>query len=126
MLRRLCLLSFIFSFLLPAVAFAVVSFDKTAFEKAVAAGGPVIVHFHADWCPTCKAQDPIVAQIMAEPKFKDVRLFVADFDTEKGLKKALRVNVQSTFVVFKGGKEAARSTGQTAREAIEATFAKAL
>jgi hypothetical protein len=64
--------------------------------------------------------------VLAEPKMKDVQFFVADFDNEKALRKALRVSTQSTFVVFKGGKEAARSTGQTTREAIEATFAKAL
>jgi thiol-disulfide isomerase/thioredoxin len=101
-------------------------FEQAAFDKAVAAGGPVIVQFHADWCPTCKAQAPIVAQLMAEPKLKDVQLFVADFDNEKALKKALRVSTQSTFVVFKGGKEVARSTGQTTRPTIEDTFVKAL
>jgi len=103
-----------------------VPFDQAAFDKAVAAGGPVAVQFHADWCPTCKAQAPIVQQVLAEPKMKDLQLFIADFDTEKALKKALRVSSQSTFVVFKGGKEVARSTGQTTREAIEATLAKAL
>ena len=57
---------------------------------------------------------------------KDVTLFVADYDKEKDLKKALRVSSQSTFVVFKGGKEVARSTGQTKKEDLAATFAKAL
>jgi hypothetical protein len=57
---------------------------------------------------------------------KPVQFFVADFDTEKALKKALRVSQQSTFVVFKGGKEVTRSTGQTTRPGIEAVFAQAL
>lgn len=101
-------------------------FEQAVFDKAVAAGGPVIVQFHADWCPTCKQQAPIVQQVLADPKMKDVQLFVADFDNEKALKKQLRVSTQSTFVVFKGGKEVSRSTGQTTRAAIEGTFAKAL
>jgi thiol-disulfide isomerase/thioredoxin len=105
---------------------ATLPFDQAAFDKAVAEGGPVIVQFHADWCPTCKTQAPIVAQLLAEPRLRAVKLFVADFDNEKALKKSLRVSTQSTFVVFKGGKEVARSTGQTARAAIEATFVKAL
>jgi thiol-disulfide isomerase/thioredoxin len=105
---------------------ATAPFDQAAFDKAVAAGDPVVVYFHADWCPTCKQQQPLVEQVMADPKMKDVRLFVADFDNEKALKKQLRVSNQSTFVVFKGGKEVTRSTGQTMRPAIEATFAKAL
>jgi len=103
-----------------------IPFQQAAFDKAVAAGGPVVVYLHADWCPTCKQQAPIVAQLLAEPRMKDLRLFVADFDTETALKQALHVSAQSTFVVFKGGKEVARSTGQTSRDAIEATFAKAL
>jgi thiol-disulfide isomerase/thioredoxin len=107
-------------------AMAAAPFDRAAFDKLVAAGTPVVVQFHADWCPTCKVQAPIVEQVLADPKFKGVKLLVADFDSEKDLKKALRVSTQSTFVVFKGGKEVARSTGQTTRAAIEATFAKAL
>ncbi len=115
-----------------AIAFSLVAaaatapFDQAAFDKAVAAGEPVVVQFHADWCPTCKTQTPLVSQVMAEPKMKSVTLFVADFDKEKALKKALKVSTQSTFVVFKGGKEVSRSTGETTPGAIEATFAKAL
>lgn len=103
-----------------------VRFEQAAFDKAVAAGGPVVVYFHADWCPTCKAQAPIVSELLAQPRMKRVKFFVADFDTETALKNRLNVSAQSTFVVFKGGKEVARSTGQTMRGPIEATFAKAL
>ena len=121
------LLAFIPTLALPLLAAAAtVPFDQAAFDKAVAAGEPVVVQFHADWCPTCKAQAPLVAQVLAEPKMKSVTLFVADFDQEKALKKALKVSTQSTFVVFKGGKEVARSSGETTRGAIDATFAKAL
>lgn len=112
-----------------AVSLAVAAprpFDQAAFDQAVAAGGPVIVQFHADWCPTCRAQKPVVEQLLGEPAMKPVQFFVADFDTEKALKKALRVSQQSTFVVFKGGKEVTRSTGQTSRAGIEAVFARAL
>jgi thiol-disulfide isomerase/thioredoxin len=122
--RRFALLA---ALAMPLLAWAgKAPFDQAAFDKAVAAGGPVVVQFHADWCPTCKTQAPIVAQLLAEPKMKDVKLFVADFDKEGALKKALRVSTQSTFVVFKGGKEVTRSTGETTRSAIEGTFSKAL
>jgi len=103
-----------------------IPYDKAAFEKAVAESKPVIVAFHADWCPTCRTQKPIVQELLREPKLKDVTLFVADFDKEKDLKKSLRVSQQSTFVVFKAGKEVARSTGQTKKGDIAATFAKVL
>jgi hypothetical protein len=55
-----------------------------------------------------------------------VKLFVANFDKDTAAKKQLGVSSQSTFVAFKGGKEVGRSTGQTTRQALESTFAKAL
>lgn len=114
-------------FLCAAAAFAgELPYDKVAFEKALAEGKPVIVDFFADWCPTCKAQKPHVQSLLGEPKLKHVTLFIADYDKEKDLKKALRVSQQSTFVVFKGGKEVGRSTGQTAKEDLAALFGKAL
>ena len=101
-------------------------YDKAAFDKALAEGKPVIVDFFADWCPTCKAQKPHVQSLLGEAKMKDVTLFIADYDKEKDLKKALRVTQQATFVVFKGGKEVGRSTGQTKKEDLAALFGKAL
>ena len=101
-------------------------FDKAAFERALAEGKPVIVDFFADWCPTCKAQKPHVQSLLGEPKMKEVTLFIADYDKEKDLKKVLRVTQQATFVVFKGGKEVGRSTGQTKKEDLAALFGKAL
>ena len=103
-----------------------VAFTQAGFDKAVAAGRPVIVDFQASWCPTCKAQKPIVDALLKEPKLKDVTLFSADYDTEAALKKQLRVAQQSTFVVFKGGREVGRSTGDTSRDGIAALFDKAL
>ena len=63
---------------------------------------------------------------MREAKRKPVTLFLADFDTEVALKKQLGVTQQSTFVVFKGGKEVGRSTGQTQKDVIAELFHKAL
>ena len=65
-------------------------------------------------------------QLMQTPEFKDVTLFVADFDTEKALKRSLGVTQQSTVVVFKGGKETARSTGDTGQTALAALLRRAV
>lgn len=105
---------------------AEVPFNHAQFQQAVAAGKPVVVYLHADWCPTCRAQKPIVDKLSTDPKLKDVTIFVADFDTETALEKSLKVTQQSTFVVFKKGHEVTRSTGQTAEPAIRATLEQAL
>jgi len=100
-------------------AFATVSvaaeapYDQAKFDTLRAAAKPVAVVFHADWCPTCRAQAPVLRQLTQSPEFKDLTLFVANFDTEKALKRSLGVTKQSTVVVFKSSKEAARSTGDT-------------
>ena len=101
-------------------------FDKARFETALAQGKPVIVDFAADWCPTCKEQKPVVDALMSEPRRQAITFFVADFDKEAALKKRLKVTMQSTFVVMKGGREIARSTGQTDKAELAALFDKAL
>jgi thiol-disulfide isomerase/thioredoxin len=105
---------------------AEVPFNQGPYQQAVAAGKPVVVYFHADWCPTCRAQQPIVDRLAREPGFAPVTIFVADFDKETALEKSLKVDHQSTFVVFKQGHEVGRSTGQTAESAIRAVLQQAL
>jgi thiol-disulfide isomerase/thioredoxin len=102
------------------------AFNQGQFDRLNAEGKPNIVYFHATWCPTCKVQQPIVDRLATRPEMKDVTIFVADYDKETGLKRALKVTQQSTFVVFKGGHEVARSTGQTRERDIKDTFDRAL
>ena len=105
---------------------AEVPFDQAQFDAARQAGKPVAVVFHADWCPTCRAQAPVLKSLSETPELRTLTVYVANFDTEKGLKKALGVTRQSTIIVFKQGKEAARSTGDTQQPAIAALLQHAL
>ena len=123
---RCASLALMFAFLATASFAAETSFNAAQFEAQRAAGKPVAVVFHADWCPTCRAQAPVLKQLMQTPEFKDVTLFVADFDAEKALKRSLGVTQQSTVVVFKGGKETARSTGDTEQTALAALLRRAV
>jgi thioredoxin-like negative regulator of GroEL len=101
-------------------------FDQAQFDTLRAAGKPVAVVFHADWCPTCRAQAPVLKELTQTAQLKPLTLFVANFDTEKGLKRALGVTQQSTVVVFKDGKEVARSTGDTQADRLSALLDRAL
>jgi thiol-disulfide isomerase/thioredoxin len=92
---------------------AEIPYDQTEFDAVRTAGRPVAVVFHADWCPTCRAQAPVLKSLLSAPEFKELTVFVANFDTAKRLERSLAVTKQSTIVVFKGGREAARSTGDT-------------
>jgi thioredoxin 1 len=86
----------------PAHATESRSFDPTSFGAAQKAGKPILVAIHASWCPTCKAQRPILSEPMAEPKFKDLVYFVVDFDTQKDAVKFFSAQMQSTLIAFKG------------------------
>jgi thioredoxin 1 len=103
-----------------------VPFNQRQFEQANAAGKPVVVYFHADWCPTCRAQKPVLDKLAMEPSLRAVTIFVADYDTETALEKTLKVGSQSTFVVFKQGREVTRSTGQTQEPVVRSVLQKAL
>ncbi|MCZ8097384.1 MAG: thioredoxin family protein [Alsobacter sp.] len=110
----------------PAAALVTTPFTQVAFDAAKAAGKPVLVEVSAPWCPTCKAQKPILSDLRAMPKFKDLVIFEVDFDSQKEVLRGLNVQKQSTLVVFKGGKEVGRSTGDTKKESIEALLAKSV
>lgn len=112
---------------LPLVADAAeVPFDQARFAAAQAAGKPLAVVFHADWCPTCRAQAPVLSTLTRSAGLQSLTLFVADFDTQTALKKSLGVTKQSTVVVFKGQREVARSTGDTQSPALESLLRKAV
>lgn len=101
-------------------------FDLEAFEAAQKSGKPVLLSVHADWCPTCRAQEPIVASLLGQSKFSSYASFRVDFDKQKEVLRRFRVQYQSTLIVFKGGKEVSRSTGLTDRPGIEQQLSKAL
>ena len=102
------------------------AFDTKAFAAAQKAGKPILIAVHAPWCPTCKAQAPILGDLRADPRFKDLVYFVIDFDSQKDLLNRFGVRAQPTLIAFKGDKEEARSVGDTRRESIFAMVGKAV
>lgn len=105
---------------LPAAAFEAKKFDDAAFKAAQAAGGPVLVHVTAPWCPTCTAQHSALNVIGKKADYDKVAVFNIDFDTQADAMKALKANSQSTLIAFKGAAETGRLVGATKADAIEA------
>jgi thioredoxin 1 len=110
----------------PAAFASEKPFSAAAFAAAQAAGKPIIIHVYAPWCPTCRAQEPILQKLESEPKFSGAETFRVDFDGQKDAVKALNARNQSTIIVFKGAKEMGRSVGETNEKAISALLDKAL
>jgi thiol-disulfide isomerase/thioredoxin len=111
---------------MPAVAAAPQPFDDAAFAAAQKADKPIFIAIHASWCPTCKAQAPILADLMAEAKFKNLVYFTIDFDSQKDQVRRFGARMQSTLIAFKGANEEGRSVGDTKRESIAALLDKTL
>lgn len=108
---------------LPAFSLATgfAPYSKSTFDAALKGSKPVLVHVHAEWCPVCKKQESVLNELSGTGSLKNVSAFVVDFDKETEFKKANNIGSQSILLVFKGGKEVARSGGVTDKERI-ATF----
>ncbi|HXE21731.1 MAG TPA: thioredoxin family protein [Rhodoferax sp.] len=107
-----------------AVAGQIVPYNQQTFDHLTADGKPVVLDISATWCPTCKAQKPIVENIMKQPAFSDVTLMRIDFDSQKPLLRKYHVTMQSTLVAFKGETEVGRSVGDTSRAGLQSLFEK--
>lgn len=108
-----------------AQALEIQPYTPAALSTAQQAGKPVALHFHADWCPTCRAQEKSFQGLKADKEL-DLTLLVVDYDKERELKKQLNVRAQSTVIVYKGAKETARSGGETDAAKLKALLKSAL
>jgi thiol-disulfide isomerase/thioredoxin len=115
-----------FAFTQQVSAAAPKPYDQATFDAAQRAGQPILIAVHAPWCPTCKAQVPILGELTDEPKFKSLAYFIVDFDTQKDLLRRLGVRTQSTLIAFKGSEERGRSVGDTSASSIGALVNKTL
>ena len=113
-------------FVTPAFATETKPFTQDDFAAAQKADKPIFVAIHATWCPTCKAQKPILNELMAEPTYKNLVYFVVDFDSQKDAVKFFGAQMQSTLIAFKGEHETGRSVGDTDRSSIAALLNKTL
>jgi thioredoxin 1 len=111
---------------LPARAAEWKPFTQADFAAAKKDGKSILVDIFAPWCPTCRAQNPILTQLTREPEFKDLVVFKVDFDTQKDDVRAFKATSQSTLIAFKGDAETARSVGDTNPASIATLVKSAL
>ena len=97
----------------PAAAAQRHTFDQASFAAAQAKGERILVDISATWCPTCKAQKPIISSLADNPVNSDLVIFDVDFDSQKPVVRAFGAQMQSTLIAFKGKTETARSVGDT-------------
>jgi len=117
----------ILSFMVAGSAMAdTVPYTQATFDTLQHAGKPILVGVHADWCPTCRAQAPIIESLIKQKNYQGITSLRVDFDNQKNVLRTFHVSRQSTLIVFKGGKEVGRSLGDTSPDGIESLLRKAL
>lgn len=93
-------------------------FEQAQFNALMQQGKPVLVHVHAEWCPTCKRQEKVLVPALTESQFADLNALKVDYDTQDDALKAFKVNRQSTLILFNQGNEVRRSIAETSAEKL--------
>ena len=105
--------------LAAAQAATVQRYQQASFAAAQQADKPILIFVEALWCPACTMERHILYGLCDTPEFKDLQVFTVNFDTSKPLPRQLKVHMQSTLILYHGGKETARATGVTDPDAIK-------
>ena len=87
--------------------------------------GVSLIDFNAPWCGPCRAQEPIIKQLLED--FSG-RATIAEMNVDDNQETAIALGIQSipTLALFKDGKEVKRFVGlqssQTLTQALEETI----
>lgn len=112
MITRIIAVALLLTASAASFALDIKPYSAQALSAEQQAGKPVTLHFHADWCPTCRAQEKVFQQWKGDASVPGT-LLVVNYDNEKELKKQLGVRTQSTLIAYHGSVEKARLAGET-------------
>ena len=79
-----------------------VNYTPAAFDAAQKAGRSILVEIHAPWCPTCRAQTPILSKLESDARFKNLLVVHVDFDSQKDAVRRFGARMQSTLITLQG------------------------
>lgn len=108
-----------------AQALEIRPFSAQALEQAQRADAPVALHFHSNWCATCRLQAKAFEALRAEAGL-ELTLLVVDFDEDRQTSKAFRVTVPGALIVLRGAAERVRLQGVTDRNRLRDALRGAL
>ena len=90
------------------------SWDKEVLNSQL----PVFVDFWAEWCGPCRMVGPAVEQLS---KILDGKVKIAKVNVDENQEIAVKYNIHSipSLILFKNGKEIARTVGAAPKEAYQ-------
>ena len=85
--------------------------DSAEFERQLRHSGlPLLVDFWAPWCAPCRSMAPAF-EAAATQLARQFRLLKVDTENEQALAARFAIRSIPTLIVFRAGKEAARTSG---------------
>ena len=91
------------------------TFDNELFQKAQSEGKVVVVSSWIKYCNSCASQMKVLNKIKND--FDNIEYFTFEI-TNREISDFLKVQYQTTLLIFKNNKEVYRSIGEISREEI--------
>ena len=91
------------------------TFDNELFKKAQSEGKVVVVSSWMKYCSSCASQMKVLNKIKND--FENIEYLTFEI-TNREIADILKVQYQTTLLIFKDNKEVYRSIGETSREEI--------
>lgn len=99
--------------------------DKNQLNALKDDQGVALVEMYASWCPHCQRMMPVVADIK-QLYAGEASVYQFDIDDNEKLAEELDVSSIPTFILFKGGEEVWRGTGEMDGSALASHIQNAL
>ncbi|MDD4271249.1 MAG: thioredoxin [Patescibacteria group bacterium] len=100
-------------------------FNKDNFKTEVEGfAGLVLVDFFAPWCGPCQMMSPLIDELIAENKDKDIKIGKLDIDESPEIAIQYGIMGVPTFIVFKNGKAVDKKTNYCDKEELKQLIAK--
>lgn len=101
------------------------AFTEARFEALQAEGALILVSVHADWCPTCRAQQEVLSAFPEKNPDTELYILTVDFDKQKDWVRHFGAPSQSTLILFRGEERVWFSVGETGEDEIYGQIAEA-
>lgn len=92
--------------------------DDSKFEADVSSSPLVLVKFTGQWCPPCRALEPVLEKLSEERR--DVLVLSVDVDENQQVSQRYGVRSVPTLIAFKKGRPSGQLVGAMPRRMIDA------
>jgi len=99
------------------------AFSEERFKALQAEDALILIDVYADWCPTCAAQQEVLASFQEKHPDVALNILTVDFDEQKEWVKHFKAPRQGTFALYRGEEQIWFAVAETREAEI---FAKLL